>query len=157
MRSGRGASWYSSSRRRYLSASTPSGTTVSLEVRLLAFNASWAIMTSPGSSSTSSTPNGPRGCSVTWFGTREPPSGVPFRNGEPKGRTWTRLYVTPHQPDPPAVELDDLAAEGEADARPAVLVAQVQPLEHDEDALGVLRIDADPVVLDRDGPGVRAV
>src|SRR3954447_10726236 len=150
MRSGRGASWYSSSRRRYLSASTPSGTTVSLEVSRLAFNASSAIMTSPGSSSTSSTLRGPRCCSVTWFGTQ-----AAFREGEPKGRTVVGFYVS--EPDAPAVEFDDLAAQREPDAGAAVLVPQVQPLEHDEDPLGVLVVDPDAVVLDDDRPVVGIV
>src|SRR3954452_14196149 len=102
-------------------------------------------MTSPGSSSTSSTPNGPRCCSVTWFGTQ-----AAFREGEPEGRTVVRLYVD--QPYPPAVEFDDLATQREPDSGPAVLVPQVHPLEHDEDPLGVFRVDADAVVLDEDRP-----
>src|SRR3954451_2292338 len=130
-------------------ASTPSGTTVNFEVSRLAFSASWAIMTSPGSSSTSRTPRGPRCCSVTWFGTHDT-----FRDGEPKGRTRCRLYVS--QPDAPAVELHDLAAQRQPDPGAAVLVPQVEPLEDDEDPLRVLRVDADAVVLDGDDP-VRVV
>lgn len=42
------------------------------------------------------------------------------------------------QPDPAAVELDDLAAESESDSRAVVLVAGVQTLEDDEDLLGEL-------------------
>src|SRR3954467_10133005 len=99
----------------------PSETTVSFEVSRLAFSASSAIMTSPGSSSTRRTVSGPRGCSVTWLGTQ-----VTFRNGEPEGRTWFRLYVSFVQPDPAAVELHDLATHREPDAGSAVLVAQVQ-------------------------------
>src|SRR4051812_48238679 len=102
-------------------------------------------MTSPGSSSTSSTLSGPRCCSVTWFGTQ-----ATFREGEPKGRTIAGLYF--NEPDPPAVEFHDLAAQRESDPGAPVLVAQVQALEHDEDALGVLGVDPDAVVCYEDGP-----
>jgi hypothetical protein len=50
-------------------------------------------------------------------------------------------------PDPSAVPLDDLLADGEADAGAGVLLARVQALEDDEDALGESRVDADAVVL----------
>jgi hypothetical protein len=50
------------------------------------------------------------------------------------------------------VPLDDLLAHREADPRPRVLLAAVQALEDDEDALRVLRIDADAVVLDGKEP-----
>src|SRR6266568_2722364 len=55
-------------------------------------------------------------------------------------------------PDPPAVALDDLLADGEADAGAGVLGAGVQPLEDDEDPVHVLRIDADPIVPDGEQP-----
>ena len=50
------------------------------------------------------------------------------------------------EPDAPAVKLDDLAAHRKPDAGALVGVARVQPLEDDEDALGVLVLDADAVV-----------
>src|SRR4051812_3309979 len=53
-------------------------------------------------------------------------------------------------PDAPAVALDHLAADGEADAGAGVLAHRVQALEHHEDALEVLRLDADAVVADDD-------
>ena len=49
-------------------------------------------------------------------------------------------------PDAPAVAGDDAAADGEPDAVAGQLVAAVQALEHDEDALEVLGLDADAVV-----------
>src|SRR3546814_18485187 len=44
------------------------------------------------------------------------------------------------------MELHDLAAQGQADARPGVRLAVVEPLEDDEDPLRELRFDADAVV-----------
>src|SRR4051794_37044073 len=49
-----------------------------------------------------------------------------------------------------AVALGDLAAEREPDAGPGVLAAAVQALEDPEDAVGVPRVEADPVVADAD-------
>src|SRR5437899_7504305 len=46
----------------------------------------------------------------------------------------------------PAVALDDLLADGEADASSRVLSAGVQPLEQSKNPLLVLRLDADPIV-----------
>src|SRR3954453_5623931 len=53
-------------------------------------------------------------------------------------------------PDPPAVALDDPAADREPDARALVALAVVQALEHLEDAVAVLGLDADPGVLHGD-------
>src|SRR5512139_952417 len=50
------------------------------------------------------------------------------------------------EPDPAAVILDDLLAHRESDARTGVLVLRVQPLEDQEDPVGVAGIDADAVV-----------
>src|SRR4051812_36918673 len=50
-------------------------------------------------------------------------------------------------PDPAAVALDDLAADGEADPGAAVGLAVVQALEHLEHALAVLGLDPDARVL----------
>src|ERR1700691_3645882 len=54
--------------------------------------------------------------------------------------------------DVSAVVLDDLAAQGQADAGALVAVAGMQALEDDEHALGVLGLDADAVVRDPDLP-----
>src|SRR5690606_23413819 len=51
-------------------------------------------------------------------------------------------------PDAAVVALDDLLADGEADPGAGILPLAVQPLEHHEDALEVLRLDADAVVRD---------
>ncbi len=50
------------------------------------------------------------------------------------------------EPDPTAVVLDDLLAQGQADARSAVRVPAVETLEDDEHLVGELGLDADPVV-----------
>src|SRR5258708_7379266 len=55
-------------------------------------------------------------------------------------------------PDAPAVTLDHLLADGEPDARSRVFDLVVQPLEHHEDALEVLRLDADAIVLHHEFP-----
>src|SRR5438874_8229547 len=55
-------------------------------------------------------------------------------------------------PDAPPVALDHLLADGKADAGAGVLTHGMQPLEQHEDALEVLRLDADAVVGDRDTP-----
>src|SRR5690242_15276809 len=58
-------------------------------------------------------------------------------------------------PDAPADAFDDLLAHRQADPRPRVLLARVETLEHLEDAVRVLGIDADPVVAHREHPLVR--
>src|ERR671926_1153195 len=55
-------------------------------------------------------------------------------------------------PDAPAMALDDLLADGKADAGARVLTHGMQPLKQHEDALEVLRLDADAVVGDADAP-----
>src|SRR5690349_9926209 len=117
------------------------------------------MSTSPGSSSTSRTFSGRsssvmgsvliRGHRVSGFGRGVGPDVQVFRDQEVKGSTGTGAFP---QPDPAPVELDDLAAQRQADARPAVFVAQVQPLEDGEDPLGVLLVDADAVVGDGEQP-----
>src|SRR4051795_12497268 len=56
------------------------------------------------------------------------------------------------EPDAPAVALGDLLADGKADAGAGVLAHGMQALEQHEDALEVLRLDADAVVGDADAP-----
>src|SRR4051794_33168318 len=50
--------------------------------------------------------------------------------------------------DPAAVPFGDAAADRESHTRALVGVTAVEPLEHGEDLLGVLRLEADAVVLD---------
>src|SRR3954471_17467016 len=94
--------------------------------------------TSPGSSSTSRTVIG---SASGWVMSRESEA-----EGRPAPR---RLGVEPHAP---AVVLDDLAAHRQADAGAVVARARVQALEDHEDAVGVLAVDADPVVLAAEAP-----
>ena len=68
---------------------------------------------------------------------------------EVEGRALAGLGL---DPDAPAVALDDLLADRQADAGARVLVPAVQALEDDEDALEVLRVDADAVVAHREDP-----
>src|SRR3954467_14692403 len=58
--------------------------------------------------------------------------------------------LAPADPDAPAVALDDLAADGEADAGAFVGLAVVQALEHLEDVLAGFRGDPDAAVGDGD-------
>src|SRR6185295_3578461 len=53
-------------------------------------------------------------------------------------------------PDASAVALDDLLADGEADAGAGVLLTGVQALKQHEYFLEVLGLDADPVVPDEE-------
>src|SRR3990172_2597332 len=71
------------------------------------------------------------------------------REGEQEARARARPGL---DPDPAAMALDDLLADGEADAGARVLGARVQPPEDDEDPFPVLRVDADPVVAHREEP-----
>src|SRR5687767_2352591 len=48
--------------------------------------------------------------------------------------------------------LDDFLANGQADAGAGKLAPRMQPLEQTKNPVKVLRIDADPVVLDRKQP-----
>src|SRR5258708_9631617 len=55
-------------------------------------------------------------------------------------------------PNPPAVPLDDLLADRQADPRPSIFFDRVQALEDDEDTLEVFRCDADAVFADLKRP-----
>src|SRR5437764_14176871 len=57
-------------------------------------------------------------------------------------------------PDPAAVDVNDSLADGQADTRARILVGAVQTREHAEDALGLRRVDADPVVPNAEAPAV---
>src|SRR5439155_19686721 len=74
----------------------------------------------------------------------------PVREGKEEGRTLTR---TAFNPDPSAVPLHDLLADRQPDTCPGILCAAVQTLEDHEDALGVLGLDANAVVLYGEAPG----
>jgi len=50
------------------------------------------------------------------------------------------------------VSFCDFSANGQSDARARVILARVEPLEHLKDAFEVLRLDADPIVLNRKNP-----
>ena len=73
--------------------------------------------------------------------------------GEPDGGAGSSRRVDV-DPDPAAVELDDLLRERQADAGAGVVLAAVQPLEDDEHLVGVLGLDADAVVRDAELPVV---
>src|SRR5688572_8611492 len=81
---------------------------------------------------------------------------VPEMNDEPG--TLSRPSL---RHDAAAMPLGYLAADGQPDARSLIVAPGVQALEHLEDLLGVLRLEADPVVLHDDPqravPGHRAV
>ena len=70
-------------------------------------------------------------------------------DGEGEGRTLAGFGF---HGDAAAVALDDLLADGQADARAGILGPGVQPLEDDEDALEVFGLHADAVVLHREYP-----
>src|SRR5882757_10215547 len=150
-RSGVGASWYGGSRRRYASAWLPSFTTSSRLCRY-SWNASLVSTASPSSSSTSSTLiardwlAGGAGSVICRLlagdGRRE-------RQAEPDSGAVASLGV---QPDSPAVVLDDPLGQRQSYAGARIRALPVQPLEDDEDLVGELRLDADPVVRDADPP-----
>src|SRR3954467_14768770 len=138
LRSSRIMSGRSAPLRRKSIASTPSPTTCRRLRTLLCSNASWMRTTSPGSSSTSRTLIG---SGSGW---------VMGRESEAEGRARVRrLGVQPHAP---VVVLDDLAAHRQADAGALVARTRVQALEDQKDAVGVLVVDADPVVLAAEAP-----
>src|SRR5690349_1220003 len=72
---------------------------------------------------------------------------LPSREGEAEHGPAAGALV---DPDPPAVALDDLAADGEADPRALVGLAVVQALEHLEDVLALVGRDPDAAVGDGD-------
>jgi hypothetical protein len=55
------------------------------------------------------------------------------------------------------VLLDDLLTDGQPNARSSVFVASMQALEHAEDPLEILRIDADAIIGDRKNVAVGGV
>src|SRR3954471_23765360 len=73
---------------------------------------------------------------------------------EAEGRAALRARLGP---DPPAVRLDDAAADGQPDAAALVAVLAVQPVERPEDPVGLGGCDSDSRVLDRHAHAVLAV
>src|ERR1700685_504489 len=73
------------------------------------------------------------------------------RQGEQKART---VGVGRVQPDPAAKVLDDFPGHGQADAGAWVGGPFVQALEDDEDPVGVVRLDSDAVVGEREQPEI---
>src|ERR1700728_282476 len=69
--------------------------------------------------------------------------GIVDRHGEFEGGTGTGLRL---DPDPAARPLDNLLADGEADAVARVFGASVQALKDYENIVGMLGSDSDPVV-----------
>src|SRR4051794_6895355 len=137
IRSGRGAPSYSPSRRRNAIACSPSFTTCSVLATLLCSKASVVSRTSPGSSSTSSTSMGRAPSFIAVSDGKGPVEG---------GAGVVLAALLAGQPDTAPVILDDLPAQCEPDAGAGVLVPRVQPLEDQEDPVGVPGLDADPVV-----------
>src|SRR2546421_2586470 len=139
MRSGFGTAACFPCRRRKASASTPSSTTCRLFRTFASRNASFVSRASPGLSSTSRIS----------MGTGAISSLVDCGEREVKRRALLRCGL---HPDPAAVTLDNLLADGEPQPRARVLVLPMQALEDDEDPLEVLRVDADPVVANAEQP-----
>src|ERR1044072_8843307 len=69
------------------------------------------------------------------------------RERHPRAALGARLRA-----DAAAVVLHDLAGDRQPDPGARIAVARVQALEHAEDHLGVLGVDADSVVVDREAP-----
>src|SRR5215470_16595135 len=149
IRSGRGAPVYSPVWRRNCSACSPSVTTCSLFWILWCWNASLVIRMSPGSSSTSST-------STIWYPVH---SGIGiligWQHGQGKAEPGAggALGIQPYLA---SVILDDLLDHGQADAGAGVGRPVVQPLEDNKDPVGVLGLDPNAVVAEREEP-VRAL
>ena len=72
-----------------------------------------------------------------------------FRDGKIKSRALAHFRF---HPDPASVAFDDAFADRQPDPGPGVFLARVQPLEYDENALRILRFDADAVVPDAELP-----
>ena len=54
----------------------------------------------------------------------------------------------------PPVTLDDLLADGQPNAGPWVFVPRVQALKDEKDALGVFRVNADPIIAHGELPAL---
>src|SRR5687767_10700860 len=78
-----------------------------------------------------------------------------FGQGEIERRSFSGGGLHPNNP---AVSFDNLFADRQPNARAGVLIARVESLEQHENALEVLRVNADAIVRDRKHPvvGVQA-
>src|SRR5262245_33851197 len=56
------------------------------------------------------------------------------------------------QPDASSMTFDDFAADGQADAGAGILLLGMESLKDDEDAIEVLGLDTNPVVVDVEDP-----
>ena len=83
------------------------------------------------------------------FATLEDRSGGYCGEREEKRGALAGLRRNPYAP---AMSFYDLLADGQAYPRPRVLIPVVQSPEYGEDALGVLLVDPDSVVADREYP-----
>src|ERR1051325_7300685 len=140
IKSGRGADAYLPRRRRNASASTPSCATCRLLRTLTSRSASRVSRTSPGLSSTRS----------TWIGVESLTSAPPLDGQGERGRRARSRSGC--DPDFAAMALDNLLGERETDARAPKLLLSVELLKNHEDAIVVLRLDANAVVSDAENP-----
>src|SRR5215475_11531881 len=70
-------------------------------------------------------------------------------DGETERRTFPGLR---RHPDTAAVAFDDFLAQRQPDASPGIFLARMQTLEDPENALEILRLDADAIVAHRELP-----
>ena len=68
-----------------------------------------------------------------------------------KGRTFPQFRL---HPDASSVPFHNLFAYRETDARAGIVSPSVKALEYNENALGILRGNANPVVADREDPSI---
>src|SRR3954462_10679286 len=134
-------------RRRYSRSSSPFSTKRRSLASRLSFRASWASMRSSASSSASRIVMG-LGDGRGVVSGIERISGLLGMGRGKRDDERRALAGAAGGGDRAAVALDDLTADGEADASPLVLVAAVQALEDVKDAVEVLLLEADPVVGD---------
>ena len=78
-------------------------------------------------------------------------SGSGSQEREEKRRAFAELRFHPHRA---AGLLDDPAADGQPDPGAGIFVARVEALEDGEDAMEILRLDADAVVANGKDPDI---
>src|SRR2546427_11318221 len=113
---------------------------------LSTFASSSASMASSASVGLSSTRRMSMGLPTGWSSMGV---GLLFCDGEVKCRALPRCGLNP---DAAFVPLDDLLADGQAEASAGVFLLRVQTLEDDKNPVKVLRVNADAVVPDRELP-----
>lgn len=77
------------------------------------------------------------------------PSDTNYRNSKVKSCSFSLLRF---HPDAPAVAFNNALAHRQTYASTGILAASVQALENDENAIGILRIDANAVIADTEHP-----